>query len=30
MDDSERNLEHYGIKYWNKKFPDWPIVMRRF
>ena len=30
MDDSERNLEHYGFKYWNKKFPDWPIVMRKF
>jgi hypothetical protein len=30
MDDSERNLEHYGIKYWNNKFPDWPVVMRRF
>ena len=30
MDDAERNLEHYGVKYWIKKFPDWPIVMRRF
>ena len=30
MDDAERNLEHYGVKYWNAKFPDWPVVMRRF
>ena len=30
FEDPERNLEHYGVKYWNKKFPDWPVVIRRF
>ena len=30
FEDPERNLEHYGVKYWNAKFPDWPIVIRRF
>lgn len=30
LDDSQRTLEHYGVKYWNAKFPDWPLVIRRF
>jgi hypothetical protein len=30
FDDPERNLEHMGVKYWHGKFPDWPIVMKRF
>ena len=30
FEDPERNLEHYGVKYWNAKFPDWPVVIRRF
>ena len=27
MEDAERKLEHYGVKYWNKKFPDWPLYI---
>ncbi len=30
MDDAERKLEHYGIKYWNKQFHDWPLYIRRY
>ena len=30
LDDSQRTLQQYGIKYWNSKFPDWPLVIRRF
>ncbi len=30
MEDAERKLEHYGVKYWNKKFPDWPLYIRRY
>jgi len=30
FEDSNRTLEHYGVKYWNAKFPDWPITIRRF
>ncbi|GAX79487.1 hypothetical protein CEUSTIGMA_g6928.t1 [Chlamydomonas eustigma] len=30
MEDSQRTLEHYGVAYWNKRFPDWPIKVRRF
>lgn len=30
FEDPERTLEHYGVKYWNAKFPDWPVVIRRF
>ena len=29
FEDAERNLEHYGVKYWNAKFPDWPIMIKR-
>jgi len=30
FEDAERTLEHYGVKYWNNKFPDWPLVIRRY
>jgi hypothetical protein len=29
LDDPKRTLEHYGIAYWHKKFPDWPITIRK-
>jgi len=29
LDDESRKLEHYGVRYWNKKFPDWPLVILR-
>ncbi len=29
LEDSQRTLEHYGIAYWNKKFPAWPLKIRR-
>ena len=29
FEDSQRTLEHYGVAYWNKKFPAWPITIRR-
>ncbi|CAG9460071.1 unnamed protein product [Pedinophyceae sp. YPF-701] len=29
MADSQRTLEHYGVKYWNAKFPHWPLVVLR-
>jgi len=29
MEDPERTLEHYGIKYWHAKFPGWPVIIRR-
>jgi len=29
LDDESRKLEHYGVRYWNKKFPDWPLVIKR-
>lgn len=28
MDDLYRRLEQYGVAYWHKKFPDWPITIR--
>ncbi|KAG2497485.1 hypothetical protein HYH03_004638 [Edaphochlamys debaryana] len=30
LDDSQRTLEHYGVAYWHKRFPHWPIKIRRF
>eukprot|EP00958_Prasinococcus_capsulatus_P023052 scaffold3341_cov317-Prasinococcus_capsulatus_cf.AAC.1 len=27
--DNERRLEQYGVAYWHKLFPDWPIVLTR-
>ncbi|KAK9823441.1 hypothetical protein WJX72_002787 [[Myrmecia] bisecta] len=30
MEDSQRTLEHYGIAYWHKSFPHWPIKIRRY
>jgi len=30
MEDPARTLEHYGVKYWHAKFPDWPITIRRY
>lgn len=30
FEDANRTLEHYGVKYWHSKFPDWPITIRRF
>lgn len=30
FEDSQRTLEHYGVKYWHEKFPDWPITIRRW
>mmetsp|Transcript_6266 Transcript_6266/g.15877 ORF Transcript_6266/g.15877 Transcript_6266/m.15877 type:complete len:101 (+) Transcript_6266:498-800(+) len=29
LDDPKRTLEHYGIAYWHKKFPHWPLTVRR-
>merc|ERR1711959_666978 len=29
LDDPKRTLEHYGVSYWHKKFPDWPITIRK-
>lgn len=29
LEDSQRTLEHYGIAYWHKKFPHWPLKIRR-
>jgi hypothetical protein len=29
LDDSQRTLEQYGIAYWNKKFPAWPLKIRK-
>ena len=29
LEDSQRTLEQYGIAYWHKKFPDWPLKIRR-
>lgn len=29
MLDSQRTMEHYGVTYWHKKFPHWPIVILR-
>ena len=29
LEDSQRTLEQYGIAYWNKKFPGWPLKIRR-
>lgn len=28
LDDPQRTLEHYGVGYWHKKFPHWPIKVR--
>lgn len=30
MEDSQRTLEHYGVKYWHEKFPEWPVTIRRW
>jgi hypothetical protein len=30
LDDAQRTLEQHGIAYWHKKFPHWPIRVRRF
>jgi len=27
LDDDARKLEHYGVRYWNAKFPDWPLTL---
>ena len=27
--DSKRTLEHYGVAYWSKKFPHWPLTITR-
>lgn len=29
LEDSQRTLEQYGVSYWNKKFPHWPLKIRR-
>merc|ERR1712037_110396 len=29
LDDPKRTLEHYGVSYWHKNFPDWPITIRK-
>ncbi|KAF6264124.1 hypothetical protein COO60DRAFT_1634562 [Scenedesmus sp. NREL 46B-D3] len=29
LDDAQRTLEQYGIAYWHRKFPHWPIRVRR-
>lgn len=29
LEDSQRTLEQYGIAYWHKKFPNWPLKIRR-
>ncbi|PNW79639.1 hypothetical protein CHLRE_08g361100v5 [Chlamydomonas reinhardtii] len=30
LDDSQRTLQHYGIAYWHKRFPHWPIKIRKY
>ena len=25
MEDAERKLEHYGVKYWTRSSLDWPL-----
>lgn len=30
LEDNQRTLEHYGVRYWHAKFPDWPLTVRRF
>lgn len=30
FDDNQRTLEHYGVRFWHSKFPDWPLTIRRF
>lgn len=30
FEDNQRTLEHYGVRYWHRKFPDWPLTVRRF
>ena len=27
--DSKRTLEHYGVAYWSRKFPHWPLTVTR-
>ena len=29
LNDSQRSLEQYGVKFWNAKFPGWPLKIRR-
>ncbi|KAL3154606.1 hypothetical protein ABBQ32_014056 [Trebouxia sp. C0010 RCD-2024] len=29
FEDSQRSLQQYGVAYWRKKFPHWPIKIRR-
>lgn len=30
LEDNQRTLEQYGVRYWHAKFPDWPLTVRRF
>ncbi|KAL0023269.1 hypothetical protein WJX77_001673 [Trebouxia sp. C0004] len=29
FEDSQRSLQQYGVAYWHKKFPHWPIKIRK-
>lgn len=29
LEDAQRTLEQYGIRYWHNKFPHWPLKIRR-
>ena len=29
FEDPQRTLEQYGVRFWNEKFPDWAIIIRR-
>jgi len=28
LDDPQRTLQQYGVEFWNKRFPHWPIKVR--
>ena len=30
LDDAQRTLAHYGVGFWHRKFPHWPIRVRRY
>ncbi|KAK9832968.1 hypothetical protein WJX74_003142 [Apatococcus lobatus] len=30
LEDSQRTLQHYGIEYWHRKFPEWHLKIRRY
>ncbi|KAK9868405.1 hypothetical protein WJX84_002515 [Apatococcus fuscideae] len=30
LEDAQRTLQHYGVEYWWRKFPDWPLKIRRY